>query len=233
MPAAFIFDVFGTLVDWRSSVSAQLDKAFSEKGIGLDPALIADEWRDEYDPSMAPIRKGVRPYTALDVLHRENLETVLARHDVSRVFSGAEKDLLARAWERLDPWPDSVPGLTRLRTLGLVAPCSNGSISLMAHLARHAGFRWDAILGAEIAQDYKPSAATYLKSCAALRLPPERVMMVACHLSDLEAAKAAGLQTGFFPRPLEKGSAPVDMMPTSAVGLAATDLLDLADQLGA
>ena len=201
-PKALIFDVFGTLVDWRSSIAAQAAHRFETAGISLDPHAFADAWRSEYQPAMERIRSGNRGYVPLDDLHRENLERVLARMGID-----AFEDLtdFARDWERLDPWPDVVPGLKALRPHALLAPCSNGSTALMAHLARHAGFPWDAILGADAARDYKPKPAVYQASAAAFRLSPEEVMMVAAHEEDLLAAKAAGLQTAFIPRPAEFG----------------------------
>ena len=152
-----------------------------------------------YDPSMEPIRSGRRTYVPLDDLHYENLCSVLKRFELTGILNLDQTRRLSRAWERLDPWEDVVAGLGRLRSGTLIAPCSNGSIGLMVRLARHAGFSWDCILGAEIAKTYKPEPDVYLASCDALRLPPGRVMMVAAHNHDLEAAAAVGLQTGFFP----------------------------------
>jgi len=233
-PKAFIFDVFGTLVDWRSSVARALTPVLLHKGIATDPLAFADAWRGQYQPAMTRIRNRTRGYVALDVLHRENLEAVLGQLGVAAQFTPEEKAQLTRAWEALDPWPDSSKGLKRLRKIGLIAPCSNGSIALMSHLARHAGFHWDCILGAEIAQDYKPNAAVYLASCTALGLAPADVMMVAAHNSDLEAARQAGLQTGFFPRPLEHGDpAKAELKPSDDFEVVADDLEDLARQLGA
>jgi 2-haloacid dehalogenase len=232
IPRALIFDVFGTLVDWRSSIARAVDGAMAAKGIALDSARFATEWRAEYQPAMAPIRDGRRGYTALDVLHRENLEAVLGRHGLNERFSADEVATLARAWECLDPWPEVPAALSRLRQTALVAPCSNGSIALMAHLARHAGFHWDAILGAEIAQNYKPHPSVYRASCAALGLAPDQVMMVAAHNDDLAAAADQGLLTGFFPRPTEHGPGQTaDLAATGAWTIVATDLADLADRL--
>lgn len=236
-PAAFIFDVFGTCVDWRTGVSTVLSDAFALKGIEADPTAFTDAWRRAYKPSMAPIRAGERGYVALDDLHRENLETVLAAHDLSAAFDRGELSELARAWEKLPPWPDVHRGLARLKALGPVAPCSNGSIALMIHLARFADLPWDAILGADLAQDYKPNAAVYLAACAALRLAPEQVVMVACHPDDLHAAAAAGLKTAYVPRPMEWGEAHLhDVMPVAEAAAkfdhAAEDFEALAAAFG-
>ena len=198
MVQALIFDVFGTCVDWRSSVAREVGQALP----GVNAAAFAAAWRAEYDPAMARIRDGDRAYVALDDLHLENLMRVSADFGVTVPDAAA----LNRAWERLDPWPDVVPGLTALRQNAILAPCSNGSIALMTRLARHAGLPWDCILGADIARDYKPSPAVYLACCAALRLAPQDVMMVAAHNSDLAAARACGLATAFVPRRTEHGA---------------------------
>lgn len=231
-PAALIFDVFGTLVDWRKSVAREAGKAFRAKGIGFDPHLFADDWRAEYDPSMAPIRAGQRDYVALDDLHLENLLTVLRRYGLDRRFDADECRALACAWERLDPWPDVVAGMAAIRQVALVATCSNGSVALMARLARHAGLHWDAILGAGIARNYKPDPSVYLAACAAFRLPPDQVMMVASHNSDLAAAKALGLQTAFICRATEHGPEQrSDLVPSGDWTIVATDLRDLAARI--
>lgn len=234
-PKALIFDVFGTLVDWRGSVAREVAGPLRDRGVDIDPAEFARLWRAEYDPSMAPIRDGRRPYTALDDLHFENLVTVLGRLGAADGFSESELRGLATAWERLDPWPDVPAGMAALRAAGfLVAPCSNGSIGLMARLARHAGFHWDAILGAEIARNYKPHPSVYLASAAALRLHPGEVIMVAAHNDDLAAAQDCGLLTGFFPRPAEYGPGQTtDLTPRTGWTVSARDLSDLAERLAA
>jgi 2-haloacid dehalogenase len=236
-PAAFIFDVFGTCVDWRAGVAAEVGRAVAAKGAACDPGQFADAWRNAYDPAMAPIRAGLRGYVALDDLHRENLETVLRAHDLGDALDGAERAALARAWEKLPAWADVPTGLARLKALGPVAPCSNGSIALMVHLARFAHLPWDCVLGAEIAETYKPEAAVYLAACAALRLAPAQVMMIACHPDDLDAAAAAGLRTGYVPRPREWGEAASPSLITldeaeARFDLAGADFHALADALG-
>jgi 2-haloacid dehalogenase len=204
-PKAFIFDVFGTCVDWRTGIATQARKAFSNKGIEADPESFADAWRAEYQPAMERIRSGGRGYVDLDDLHRENLDRVLGKFGISDRFDDAEMAALNHAWEKLPPWPDVVAGLAALKGKAIIAPCSNGSIALMTRLARFGALPWDCILGAAIARDYKPKPAVYLASCAALRLPPGDVMMVAAHKDDLHAARAAGLRTAFVARPLEHG----------------------------
>ena len=232
-PDALIFDVFGTLVDWRSSIATHVTAAFAEKGREIDDEAFADAWRGEYQPAMQRIRSGGRGYVALDDLHRENLMAVLAATGNAAAFEPDEIIALARAWERLDPWPDVPAGLLRLKDRAIVAPCSNGSIALMTRLARHARLPWDCILGADIARDYKPRPAVYLAACAALRLEPGRVMMVAAHEDDLAAARSAGLATAFVPRPAEFGlPGPAPAARTAAWDLEADDLHDLADRLG-
>ena len=192
--AAAIFDVFGTMVDWRTGVATEVEKAFAAKDTPVDPWAFADEWRREYDPAMERIRSGGRGYVRLDTLHHENLETVLARHDWAGLFSDDEKADLNRAWEKLPPWPDVPKALARLKIGVIVAPCSNGSIALMTRLARFGGLSWDCIVGAEIAQNYKPEHEVYQKSARALGFEPHEVIMVACHNNDLTSARAAGLR---------------------------------------
>jgi 2-haloacid dehalogenase len=180
---------------------------------------------------MAEIREGRRPYTALDVLHRENLDHTLGVFGAD--LAEADRARLATAWERLAPWPDSVPGLTVLKDHAIIAPCSNGSIALMKRLAKFGGLPWDCILGAEIAQAYKPDPRVYLGCAAALRLDPGQVMMVAAHNGDLHAARAAGLMTGFLARPTEHGPGQAtDLAPEGPWDVVAEDLLDLAAIVG-
>ncbi len=204
-PKAYIFDVFGTIVDWRTSVARKVDTFFSERGQTVDALPFADAWRGQYVPAMAKIRSGNRGYVPLDVLHFENLKQVLSDLGLGDKFSDAECWQLNAAWERLDPWPDCVSGLTTLKQSAIIAPCSNGSIALMTRLAKYGGLPWDCILGAEIAQNYKPEPVVYHACCEALRLQPQEVMMVAAHNDDLVAAQKAGLQTAFIPRPTEYG----------------------------
>lgn len=231
MVKAAIFDVFGTVVDWRTGVAAVMADAFFEKGVDQDASAFADAWRAEYDPAMARIRSGGRGYVALDDLHLENLARVLAAFKLEGVFDAVERAALNKGWEQLPPWPDSVAGLTAIKAEMPIAPCSNGSIALMTSLARFGGLPWDCILGAEIARDYKPKAEVYLASCAALRLAPEEVVMVAAHNNDLVAARAAGLKTAFIPRPDEKGPGRGEAVAAEAWDWIADDLVDLAKRL--
>ena len=208
---ALLFDVFGTCVDWRSSVMRECEAR------GL-PASLADAWRGRYQPQLETVRSGARPWTTLDVLHREALVGLVNVDDPEE---------LTRVWHRLDPWPDTVEGLSRLKRKYVIAPCSNGHIALLVNLAKYAGLPWDAILGAEIAHAYKPQPAAYLGSVAALGLEPGEVMMVAAHNADLAAAAACGLRTAFVPRATE------DTEATANWDIVATDFLDLASQCGA
>ena len=205
-PQAFIFDVFGTIVDWRTSVARVVENTFNSKTtISIDSLAFADYWRGQYVPAMAIIRSGNRGYVSLDQLHFENLTATLNHFGLIDTLSMEEQWILNKAWEQLDPWPDVVDGLKALKKKAIIAPCSNGSIALMTRLAKYGGLPWDCILGADIAQNYKPELAVYHACCNALRLNPEDVMMVAAHNDDLEAAKRAGLQTGFIARPTEYG----------------------------
>ena len=231
---ALIFDVFGTVVDWRSGVAAVAAEYFAARGIDADPYAFATAWRAQYDPAMERIRAGNRGYVRLDVLHRENLDRVLADFAIEEQFDEAGRADFNRAWEKLPPWPDSVPGLSALKNGYAIAPCSNGSIALMTWLARFGGLPWDAILGAEIAGNYKPNRDVYLASATALGLHPGEVMMVAAHNSDLDAARRAGLKTAFFPRPAEHGPGQTsDLEATSDWDVVADDLQDLAARLAA
>ena len=232
---ACLFDVFGTVVDWRTSVSRDLAAFGKQKGIrGIDWLEFAVEWRKLYQPSMEEVRCGARAFTILDVLHRESLDKLIARYRITGL-SEADIEHMNRAWHRLDPWPDVVEGLKRLKTKFIIAPCSNGNIALMVNLAKRAGLPWDCILGAETARAYKPMPDAYLRSCAQLGLAPGSVMMVAAHNSDLKAAKAQGMKTAFVARPTEHGPRQTtDLVPDpGCVDLPATDFVELAAMLGA
>lgn len=227
-PKALIFDVFGTLVDWRGSVAREARSMFGEM---LDADAFARAWRARYQPSMENIRNGTRGFVRLDDLHRENLDEILAPFDLTDTEE-SRLSQLNTAWHRLDPWPDVQEGMAMLRPNFFLAPCSNGNTSLMIRLARHAGLPWDTILGAEPAQDYKPQSKVYLCSADWLGLQPDEVMMVAAHNDDLVAARQAGLQTAFFPRPQEFGNGQTrDLEASRDWDFVATDLVDLAKQL--
>ena len=228
---ALFFDVFGTVVDWRSSIARETEILLHPFNGGIDWFAFADAWRGEYQPAMTEVREGRIPFCKLDVLHRKNLERILPRFGLGSV----PEDVLVnlnRAWHRLDGWPDSAPGLTRLKRKFMIAPVSNGNISLMVALARRNGFPWDAILGSEIAGDFKPKPRVYLAACEALDLEPSHCMMVAAHPSDLVAAAACGLRTGFVARPNEHGPGKGAKPPAGPVDVAATSLEDLATKLG-
>src|SRR3954453_11768378 len=231
---ACLFDVFGTVVDWRTSVSREVGAFAQAKGIkGIDAVEFATEWRKLYQPSMDEVRTGRRPFTILDVLHRESLMKLIGRYGIAGL-GDADIDHLNRAWHRLDAWPDVVEGLTRLKKKFIIAPCSNGNIALMVNMAKRAGLPWDCILGAETARAYKPMPEAYLVSCRQLGLAPAEVMMVAAHNGDLRAAKAQGLATAFVARPVEHGpEQTTDLAPDwSSVDIAAADFVELATRLG-
>jgi 2-haloacid dehalogenase len=228
---ALFFDVFGTLVDWRNSIARAAQALLEPLGHSCDWHAFADAWRGEYQPAMEEIRSGRQPFCKLDILHRRNLDRILPRFAIAGV---PEKTLidLNLAWHRLDGWPDSAPGLRRLRAKFLIAPVSNGNIALMVDLARHNDFAWDAILGAEIAGDFKPKPRVYLAACEALNLTPSECMMVAAHSSDLSAAAACGLRTGHVARPNEYGIGRGEKAPKVPVDVAAKDLEDFAGKMG-
>ena len=230
MIKALLFDVFGTLVDWRTGVAREARAALAPLGIQADWLAFADAWRDQYQPSMEEVRAGRLPFSKLDVLHRRNLDIVLADFGLDRVDEAARADLNL-AWHRLDAWPDVTAGLARLHGKLLLAPCSNGHIAIMANLARRNRFPWDAILGAEIARDYKPKPVVYLASAAAFDCAPEEAMMVAAHSYDLASAAACGLRTAFVARPDERGPGRGETQPKGQVDFAVSSLTELADRL--
>jgi 2-haloacid dehalogenase len=229
---ALFFDVFGTLVDWRSGVAREAESILGAAGHKFDWFAFADAWRNEYQPAMEDVRAGRMPFCKLDVLHRRNLDRILPRFAVSRLAEEATRNLNL-AWHRLPAWPDVPGGLARLERRFLLAPVSNGNISLMVDLARRNNFFWDAILGAEVAGDYKPKPRAYLAACEAFDLPPGECMMVAAHTNDLLAAAKCGLRTGHVARPNEHGPGRGEAAPAAPVDVAATSLEDLAAQLGA
>jgi 2-haloacid dehalogenase len=230
---ALVFDTFGTVVDWRSSVAHEVAALARQKHVALDAAKFADAWRAGYGPSMNRVRSGELPWTKLDALHRMTLDKILPEFKLTGL-SEDEKDALNHAWHRLTPWPDAVAGLTRLKKKYIIAPLSNGNISLMTDLARHAHLPWDVILGAELARHYKPDREVYQSAADILDLQPPEVMMVAAHLGDLRAAKLVGLRTAFVTRPKEFGpEGKPDLKADASVELSATDFNDLATQLGA
>jgi 2-haloacid dehalogenase len=228
---ALFYDVFGTLVDWRTSIAREAEAALKPKGFALDWLAFADAWRGEYQGAMEEVRSGRVPFSKLDVLHRRNLEITLKRFDVTTLGEDDKRELNL-AWHRLDAWPDVPGGLARLKRKFLLAPVSNGNISLMVALARRNNLPWDAILGAEIARDFKPKPGVYLAAAAAFDLPPENCMMVAAHSNDLASAAALGLRTAHLARPNEKGPGRGEAGPSVPVDFAAKNLEDLADQLG-
>jgi 2-haloacid dehalogenase len=232
---ALVFDVFGTVVDWRSSVIAEGMAWGNGKGLRIDWADFADRWRLGYLPAMDKVRKGEIPWTRLDDLHRMMLEGLLQEFKIEGLTE-EERVSWTHVWRRLKPWPDSVEGLTRLKKKYVIAPVSNGNIALMTSLARFGGLPWDAILGAEVARHYKPDREVYVSACYSLDLKPEEVMMCAAHVTDLQAARGNGLRTGFIYRPDEFGNglagAP-DKAKPGDFDVVALSIPDLAQQMGA
>ena len=232
---ALVFDVFGTVVDWRGGVAREAAPFLRRHGAGaVDPFAFADAWRRLYSPAMEAVRSGRRPFVRLDVLHQENLEAALPGFGIDpAAVPAGELAELTLAWHRLDPWPDSVAGLTRLKAGFIIAPLSNGNIVLMIDMAKRAGLPWDAILGAEVAQAYKPMPEAYLRTAEVLALRPEQLCMVAAHNGDLAAARACGLRTAFVPRPTEHGPGQTtDLGPEQDWDVVAPDFVALARALG-
>ena len=225
---ALTFDVFGTVVDWRSSVIHEA----TAMELPVDPAKFADEWRAGYAPAMQRVRTGQQPWAPIDVLHRQILDGLLAKYKIT-TLSEVQKVHLNRVWHRLAPWPDSARGLTMLRKKFICATLSNGNVSLLVDLARHGGLTWDCVLSAELFKAYKPDAAAYLGATAMLDVKPEETMMVAAHKNDLLAARKVGLKTAFVERALEKGpGGGADVGREDWMDVYAKDFVDLARQLG-
>jgi 2-haloacid dehalogenase len=228
---ALFFDVFGTLVDWRTSVAREAEAMLQPLGVALDWPAFAEAWRGEYQGALEEVRSGRMAYCKLDVLHRRNFEITLKRFGVAPLNELQMRELNL-AWHRLDAWPDVPGGLARLKRKYLLAPLSNGNISLMVDLARRNNFPWDAILGADIARDFKPKPGVYLTAADALDLKPEDCMLVAAHSSDLKAAGALGLRMAHVARPNERGPGRGELKPDLAVDFAVQSLGELAEKLG-
>jgi len=231
MPRAILFDVFGTLVDWRGSVAAGLAAYGAENGVEADWFAVTDAWRGAYAPSMDRVRRGETPWRHLDELHREALAALLPKFGVENVQS-SHLDELVKLWHRLTPWPDSVLGLQRLKQRFIIASLSNGHVALQIALAKHTGFPWDMIFGADLYRHYKRDKETYLGACGFLGLPPGKVMLAAAHNDDLAAARALGLQTAFISRPMEYGAPDERARPDQKWEIVADSVEDLAAQLG-
>jgi 2-haloacid dehalogenase len=227
---ALLFDVFGTLVDWRGSIARETQAVLSPLGIAIDWEAFADAWRAQYQPAMDEVRSGRQAFCKLDRLHRRNLDAILKDFALDTLDEPTRVELNL-AWHRLDAWPDARPGLERLRAKFRIAPCSNGNVSLMVDLARRNGFAWDAILGAEFARDYKPKPGVYLSAAAAFDCAPAETMMVAAHSSDLAAAAAVGLRTAFIARPDEHGPGKGESRARVPVDVSEESLTALADRL--
>jgi 2-haloacid dehalogenase len=230
---ALLFDVFGTLVDWRGSLIADFTAWGRTRGIDADWAALVDSWRGAYRPSMDEVRKHPeRGFVILDTLQRQSIEPLAARLGITGL-TAADFDYLTSGWHRLDPWPDSVPGLTRLKTKFMISPLSNGNVGLLANMAKRAGLPWDLVLSAEVFGHYKPDREVYVGAARILGLDPSEVMMVAAHNDDLAAAQSFGLRTAFIPRPTEYGPhQKKDFSPTGTWDYVAKGIDDLAGQLG-
>lgn len=228
---AILFDTFGTVVDWRGSLLADLGAFSKQRGISADWEGLVDAWRGAYAPSMDRVRRGELAWTILDDLHRSTLRELAVRFGATGL-SEAEIDHVKRGWHRLRPWPDSVAGLTRLKARFIIAPLSNGNVSLLLDMAKAAGLPWDMIFGADLFRHYKPDPETYLGACDLLGLAPNQVMMAAAHNADLHAARKLGLRTCFFARPSEYGPhQDKDFSAESDWDVVATDIEDLAARL--
>jgi 2-haloacid dehalogenase len=232
LPRALAFDVFGTVVDWRTSIIGELEMFGENHGLAEDWATFADDWRAGYPAAMDRVRRGELPWLKIDALHRLILDGLLDRAGIDSV---PEEDIddLNHAWHRLDPWPDSVDGLTRLKQRFLITTLSNGNVSLLTNMAKRAGLPWDCVISAELFHHYKPDPEAYLGCADLLDVKPGELMLVAAHPSDLRAAREAGLMTGYVARPLERGpERPLPAVEAGEFDVAAQDFIDLAERLG-
>lgn len=228
-----LFDTFGTVVDWRGSLVRDLSHFGEVHGLRADWGAFSNRWRGQYQPQMERVRSGARSWTRLDELHREVLDALLSEFGLGSLDEPQRRHL-NKVWHRLQPWPDSVAGLARLKRRFIIAPLSNGNVSLLTNLAKHAGLPWDLILSTELSRSYKPQPQAYLGACALLDLAPGEVMMCAAHNDDLHAARAQGMKTAFFPRPAEHGAGQKsDLAAADAWDVVSADILDLADRMGA
>ncbi len=225
---ALLFDVFGTVVDWRTSIIAEGEALGARHGIFVEWDRFADRWRAMYQPAMEQVRSGARPWTVLDVLHRESLDKLLKEFGIADLDEAA-RDHFNRAWHRLRPWPDAVEGLRRMKSRHIIATCSNGNVALIVNMAKHAGLPWDMVLGAEVTRHYKPQPEAYLESARLLGLEPAECCMVAAHNGDLVAAGALGFATAFVPRPTEYGpEQDFNLVAENAYSYVARDFIELA-----
>ena len=232
LPVVIVFDTFGSVVDWRSSLIADLTADGRQRDVAADWPALVDAWRASYHPSMDRVRKGELPWTKLDALHRASLDRLVADFGITGL---TETGLvhINLGWHRLNPWPDSVAGLTRLKTKFVIGPLSNGNVSLLTYMAKHAGLPWDMVFGSDLFQHFKPDPETYLGVAAMMDLEPGQVMLAAAHNNDLANARKCGLMTAFWPRPDEYGPNQVrDFTADQDWDVVATDIEDLARQLG-
>lgn len=231
---AIVFDTFGTVVDWRGSIARKAAELARRKGIaGVDWDAFARAWRAGYAPGMARVKSGERPWTALDTIHRERLDEILPEFGLGDAFDEGEKAAINRLWHALDPWPDSIPGLGRLRTRHLIAPLSNGPVMLLATMAKRAAIPWDIVFGSDMFETYKPDPAFYLGAVRLLDAEPGEVMMAASHNDDLAAARALGLRTAYVNRPYEYGADQAkDFEAESDWDVIADSIEDVADKMG-
>ncbi len=228
---ALTFDVFGTVVDWRGSVAREIKAMGDKKGFQLDWEKFADEWRNGYGPSMDKVRSGELSWTNIDVLHKMILENLLKEFGITNL-SEFEKEYLNKSWHRLDPWDDSVEGLTLLKQSYIISSLSNGNVALLVNMAKYAKLPWDTVLSAELVRHYKPDPETYLSTSTFFDIPIEEVMMVAAHKNDLKSAKSNGMKTAYVPRPLEHGpNTKTDEGFEEYIDIMAKDFIDLSNKL--
>jgi 2-haloacid dehalogenase len=232
LPAAIVFDTFGSVVDWRGSLIADMTELGSQRGVTGDWAQVADAWRDGYHRMLDDVTAGRRQWANLDLLHREMLDDVMAAQGIIGL-SDADLDHINRGWHRLKAWPDAVPGLTRLKTKYIVGSLSNGSVALLVNMAKRANLGWDVVFGSDIFQRFKPHPETYLGTARLLGLRPDQLMLASAHNGDLANARKNGLMTAFFLRPTEYGpNQTIDLTAEQDWDVIADDIEDMAAKLG-
>jgi 2-haloacid dehalogenase len=230
---ALTFDTFGTVVDWRSSIIREFTAFGEQRGLAVDWPRFVDDWKTAYKPGMDAVRTGALPWTPVDGLYRAKLDELLPRYGLTQL-TGEEREHLTHAWHRLDPWPDAVDGLVRLKRHYVISPLSNGDVACLTNMAKRARLPWDVILCAELFRHYKPDPEVYRGAIQLLRCKPHEVMMVAAHNYDLRAARSHGMRTAFVARPIEYGPAQItDLRAEEAWDIVARDFGELADKLGA
>ncbi|KAF6752015.1 HAD-like domain-containing protein [Ephemerocybe angulata] len=235
---ALLFDVFGTVVDWRTSVEAELKALGAKHGVDADWAKFAQEWRDKYFSGTKRVAVEGAAFTSVDAMHRQILDQMLASPEWSSIaplWSEEELQELNLVWHRLGGWPDSSEGLRALKKNYIIATLSNGNVKLLVDMAKYTDLPWDAVFSGEMFQSYKPNPKTYLGAIQYLSLQPHEVAMVAAHIFDIRAASKLGMPSVYVVRPQEEADPHPEAIKTKAEGgdadIIVSSFLELADIL--